>query len=142
MNQRQVINIHVFDLDGKLVCVQLAAHLINEISVDGSESEESTAKALLAHIIFRLKAVGLSQQLINKNWTSICTDKEACYLLLAKLQTAVFSGFVGIPDASHRKESLFEDMEKSIPWFGETLSVIDTVHARYSASHKKYKKFS
>ena len=140
VNQRQVINIHVFDLDGKLVTVQLAAHLINEISVDGSESEESTAKALLAHIIFRLKAVGLCQQLINKNWTSICTDKEACYLLLAKLQTAVFSGFVGIPDASHGMESLFEDVEKSIPWFGRTLSVIDTVHARYSGSPKKKRK--
>ena len=92
MHQRQVINTHGFDLDGKLVSVQLAAHIINEISVGGSESEESTAKALLAHIISRLKAVGLSQQLINKNWIYICTDKGACYLLLAKLQTAVFSG--------------------------------------------------
>ena len=60
-----------FVLDGKLVSVQLASHFINEISVVGSESEESTAKALLSHIIFRLKAVGLSQQLINKTWTSI-----------------------------------------------------------------------
>ena len=52
----------------------------------------------------------------------------------------VFSGFVGIPDASDGMESFFEDVEKSIPWFGETLSVIDTVHARYSGSSKKQRK--
>ena len=140
VNQRQVINIHVFDLDGKLLSIQLAAHLINEISVAEGESEESTAKALLAHIISRLMGVGLTQQIINQSWISICTDKEACYLLLAKLQTAVFPGFVGIPDASHGMESLFEDVEKSLPWFGHTLSVIDTVHGRFSGSPKKKRK--
>ena len=33
VNQRQVINIHFFDVDGKLVCIQLAAHIINEIDI-------------------------------------------------------------------------------------------------------------
>ena len=137
LNQRQVINIHGFYLDGELMRIQLAAHLINEISVAKGESEESTAKALLAHIISRLMGVGLSQQIINRSLISICTDKEACYLLLAKLQTAVFPDFVGMLDASHGMESLFEDVEKSLPWFCDTLSVSDTVHARFYGSRKK-----
>ena len=51
VNQRQVINIHCFDVDGKLVCVQLAAHIINEIDISDDSAEKSTGKALLAHIL-------------------------------------------------------------------------------------------
>ena len=50
VNQRQVINIHCFDIDGKLVTAQLAAHIINEIDISEDAAEESTAKALLAKV--------------------------------------------------------------------------------------------
>ena len=62
MNQRQVININSFDVDGKLVSIQLAAHIINEIDISENCAEESTAKALLAHIMDWLKKLGLSEE--------------------------------------------------------------------------------
>ena len=33
------------------MCVQLAAHIINEIDISDDSAEESTGKALLAHIL-------------------------------------------------------------------------------------------
>ena len=74
MNQRQVINIHSFDVDGKLVSIQLAAHIINEIDISENCAEESTAKALLAHIMNWLKKLGLSEEEIFNAWTTVCTD--------------------------------------------------------------------
>lgn len=140
VNQRQVINIHSFDVDGKLVSIQLAAHIINEIDVSENCAEESTAKALLAHIMNWLKKLGLSEEEIFNAWTTVCTDKEACYLLMGKLQLQLNAGFVGISDASHGIESLFDDVEKDLPWFGRVLAIIDRVHSRYSGSPKKKRK--
>ena len=74
VNQRQVINIHFFDVDGKLVCIQLAAHIINEIDISDDSAEESTGKALLAHILGWLRKLGLSDQEIQQVWTTVCTD--------------------------------------------------------------------
>ena len=49
-------------------------------------------------------------------WTTLCTDKEVCYLLMGKLRREVNSGFVAISDASHGMESLFDDVKKGFPW--------------------------
>ena len=140
VNQRQVINIHCFDVDGKLVCIQLAAHIINEIDISDDSAEESTGKALLAHILGWLRKLGLSDQEIQQVWTTVCTDKEACYILMIKLQWEVNPGFVATCDASHGMESLFDDVEKGLPWLERVLSIIDKVHSRYSGSPKKKRK--
>ena len=140
VNQRQVINIHCFDVDGKLVSVQLAAHIINEIDVSEECAEESTAKALLAHILAWLQKLGLSVEDIHRSWVTVCTDKEACYLLMGKLEREDNPGFVPVADASHGMESLFDDVEKALPWFEQRLSIIDKVHSRYSGSPKKKRK--
>ena len=63
-------------------------------------------------------------------WTSVCTDKEACYILMGKLQREVNPGFVATSDASHGMESLFDDVEKGFPWLERVLSIIDKVHSR------------
>ena len=53
LNQRQVINIHLYDVDGRLKKIHGTAHLINEIPIvieeGDAEIEESTGKALLEH---------------------------------------------------------------------------------------------
>ena len=140
VNQRQVINIHCFDIDGKLVTAQLAAHLINEIDISEDSAEESTAKALLAHIWKWLGKLGLTKEEIRRAWSTVCTDKEACYILMGKLERDMNPGFIAISDASHGMESLFDDVEKSLPWFERALSIIDKVHSRYAGSPKKKRK--
>ena len=63
VNQRQVINLHAFDIDGRLKKIHGAAHLINEIPVfieaGDEEMEESTAKALLEHHYSLFEKLGL-----------------------------------------------------------------------------------
>ena len=65
VNQRQVINLHTYDLDGRLRKIHGTAHLINEIPVviepGNEEIEESTAKALLEHHYSLFEKLGLSR---------------------------------------------------------------------------------
>jgi len=140
VNQRQVINIHSFDVDGKLVSIQLAAHIINEIDISENCADESTAKALLAHIMNWLKKLGLSVEEIFNAWTTVCTDKEACHILIGKQQWEVNPDLVPTSDASYGMKSLFDDVEKGFPWLERVLSIIDKVHSRYTGSPKKKRK--
>ena len=63
--------------------------------------------------------------------------QRSMLLVNGKLQRQLNSGFVGISDASHGIESLFDDVEKDLSWFGSVLAIIDRVHSRYSGSPKK-----
>ena len=79
------MNIHCFDVDGKQVSVPLAAHIINEIDISDDSAEESTGKALLAHILGWLRKLGLSDQEIQQVWT----------LQLKKLVTFLWENYSG-----------------------------------------------
>ena len=84
MQQRQVINIHVFDADGRLISLHLTVHVINEVDISDSQAEESTAKALMHHHIEQLKLADLGNERIQTSWVNSCTDAEPCYVLMGK----------------------------------------------------------
>lgn len=116
--------------------VQLCAHIINEIEVgEGEEHEESTARALLAHHKEQLENFGIHD--IDNRWLGSCTDKEACYLKMGKLQQEVNAHFLVNPDASHGMESLFTDVENNFLSLENHLNIISVAYARYSGSPKK-----
>ena len=140
LNQRQVINLTMYDKDGKAINIHLTAHLINEIDLEDGGAEETTAKALLQHHYDQLGKLGLSRQDIKNVWFGDVTDKEASYLLMGKLAHDEISGFISVADAAHGVESLFDDVEKDLPWFGETLSIIDKTYGRYAHSPKRKRK--
>ena len=55
-------------------------------------------------------------------WFGDVTDKEANYLLMGKLARKDIPGFIAVTDAAHGIESLFDDVEKDLPWFEKTLN--------------------
>ena len=141
LQQRQVINIHVFDADGRLISLHLTAHLVNEVDISDSQAEESTAKALMHHHIEQLKLADLGIERIQTSWVNSCTDAEPCYVLMGKkIKKEINPGFFPTIDAAHSIESLFDDVEKESQWMSNTLSIIDNVHSRYSGSPKKKRK--
>ena len=140
LNQRQVINMTMYDVDGRSINIHLTAHLINEIDLEDGEAEETTARALLQHHYVQLGKLGLSLPDIKAVWFGGVTDKEASYLLMGKLARKDIPGFIAVADAAHGIESLFDDVEKDLPWFEKTLSIIDTVYGRYAHSPKRKRK--
>ena len=44
---------------------------------------------------------------------------------MGKLAQKDIPGFISVADAAHGIESLFDDIEKKLPWFDKTLSIID-----------------
>ena len=140
LNQRQVINMTLFDVDGKSINVHLSAHLINEIDLGEGEAEESTARALLEHHYKQFAMIGLQRDDAQIVWVGKVTDKEACYVLMGKLAKDDCKGFQSINDVAHGVESLFDDVEKEIQWVDSTLSIIDVAHGRYAHSPKRKRK--
>ena len=140
LNQRQVINMTMYDVDGRSINIHLTAHLINEIDLEDGEAEETTARALLQHHYVQLGKLGLSLPDIKAVWFGDVTDKEASYLLMGKLARKDIPGFIAVADAAHGIESLFDDVEKDLPWFEKTLSIIDTIYGRYAHSPKRKRK--
>lgn len=140
VNQRQVINMTMYDKDGRSMNIHLTAHLINEIDLGDGESEETTAKALLQHHYVQLSKLGLTQEDIKTVWIGDVTDKEACYRLMGKLAKGKNKAFLSVFDAAHGIESLFEDVEKDLKWLESALSIIDIVHNRYAHSPKRKRK--
>ena len=69
------------------------------------------------------------------------TEKEPYYLLMGKLQRQLNAGLVDTSDSSHGIESLFDDVEMELPWFGGVLAIIDRVRSRYSGPPKKHENF-
>ena len=140
VNQRQVINMTLFDVDGKSINVHLSAHLINEIDLGEGEAEESTARALLEHHYNQFGMIGLQRDDAKIVWVGKVTDKESCYVLMGKLAKDDCKGFQSINDVAHGVESLFDDVEKEIQWVDSTLSIIDLAHGRYAHSPKRKRK--
>ena len=140
INQRQVINLTIYDSDGRSINIHLTAHLINEIYLDNDEAEETTAKALLEHHYHQLSKLGLTRSDITNVWIGDVTDKEACYRRMGELAQEKNQGFLSVFDAAHGIESLFEDVEKEFPWLEDALSIIDIVHNRYAHSPKRKRK--
>ena len=140
LNQRQVINMTMYDVDGRSINIHLTAHLINDIDLEDGEAEETTAKALLQHHYVQIGKMGLTLSDIKHVWFGDVTDKEASYLLMGKLAQKDISGFISVADAAHGIESLFDDVEKKLPWFDKTLSIIDKVYGRYAHSPKRKRK--
>ena len=74
LQQRQVINFHAYDTDGRLVVIHLTAHIINEIDISDEQAEETTAEALMQHHIEQLNRAGFTIERIEKCWVNSCTD--------------------------------------------------------------------
>ena len=140
LQQRQVINFHAYDTDGRLVVIHLTAHIINEIDISDEQAEETTAEALMQHHIEQLNRAGFTIERIEKCWVNSCTDAEPCYVSMGKKIKIKVDGFIPTIDAAHSMESLFDDVEKESTWMSRTLAVIDLAHSRYSGSPKKKRK--
>ena len=130
----------IYDVDGRSINSRLTAHLINDIDLEDGVAVETTAKALLQHHYVQIGKMGLTLSDIKQVWFGDVTDKEASYLLMGKLAQKDISGFISVADAAHGIESLFDDVEKKLPWFDKTISIIDKVYGRYAHSPKRKRK--
>ena len=144
VNQRQVINIHTYDTDGRLKKIHYMCHLINGIPIiideNDAAAQESTSLALLEHHKTNLEKLGMSRPYIDDHWVGLCTDKEACYLKMMKLQKDINSSFHDNKDVAHGLESMWEDLEKALPWVEKNLVFVNSIYNRYSGSPKRKRK--
>ena len=144
VNQRQVINIHTYDTDGRLKKIHYMCHLINGIPIiideNDAVAQESTSLALLEHHKTNLEKLGMSRPYIDDHWVGSCTDKEACYLKMMKLQKDINSSFHDNKDVAHGLESMWEDLEKALPWVEKNLAFVNSIYHRYSGSPKRKRK--
>ena len=97
-------------------------------------------KALLWHNYVQIGKTGLTLSDIKHVLFGDVSDKEASYLLMGKLAQKDIPGFISVADAAHGIESIFDDVEKKLPWFDKTLSIIDKVYGRYAHSPKRKRK--
>ena len=59
---------------------------------------------------------------------------------MAKLQTEKIGNFRGEKDVAHGIESLWEDVEKALPYVENKLEFVNTIYSRYSSSPKRKRK--
>ena len=59
---------------------------------------------------------------------------------MAKLQTEKIGNFRGEKDVAHGIESLWEDVEKALPYIENKLEFVNTIYSRYSSSPKRKRK--
>jgi len=59
---------------------------------------------------------------------------------MAKLQKEKVVSFRGEEDVAHGIESLWDDVEKALPFIENQLELVNTIYSRYSSSPKRKRK--